>query len=504
MQATGELSSQIPSEPSLPNGYTLVEPLTLGQYAPGQSDTFTVQLNTDTPGTFAGDISIPCPTDAYSFGVTGTVTQTVAEVEVDGLGTQNIVCGAAAASATNGTDFGSAFCGAGLDPHLHRAELEHGHRPAPVGHADGPRRLHDHAAASTPSIPPGGSSTFTVQLSTANVGTFAGVISFSNNDSDNGDGVENPFTFYVSGNITALATGYAVRYSLSPLGELDGSNTTANGINDNGQIVGETNETPFLYSDGTVSYVDSSSPPGYISTALGINNRGQIVGYQLSCKTGAEGFVYSDGVTTLIPPVADGNEVEAINNNGLAIGSREVSDGVPDLITYDVDSQTLTDLRYVDAEGMAVNDNGQIAGETDVPVANGFDEHAFLYSNGRLTDLGTFGGYSSATGISEAGQVIGWSAFNASGTTLHAFLYANGQMIDLGTLGGTRSMALGIDNAGIIVGSSSLPNLDQDHAFLYANSTMFDLNDLLDSTATGWLLTGNAHINNLARSSVTP
>ena len=85
-----------------------------GQFAPGQSDTFTVQLNTDTPGTFAGDISIPWSAISYfsySFGVTGTVTtQTEAEVEVDGLGTQNIVCGAATANATNGTDFGSAFC----------------------------------------------------------------------------------------------------------------------------------------------------------------------------------------------------------------------------------------------------------------------------------------------------------------------------------------------------------------------------------------------------------
>ena len=91
------------------------------------------------------------------------------------------------------------------------------------------------------SIPPGGSATFTVQLSTAKAGTFAGTISFPTNDSDNGDGVENPFTFFVSGNVTVPATGYAVRYSLSPVGELDGSNTTANGINDNRQIVGETN-----------------------------------------------------------------------------------------------------------------------------------------------------------------------------------------------------------------------------------------------------------------------
>ena len=116
-----------------------------------------------------------------------------------------------------------------------------------------------------------------------------------------------------------------------------------------------------------MSYVDSSAPSGFTSTALGINNRGQIVGYQLSAETGAQGFVYSDGVTTVIPNAGIGIDVEAINNNGLAVGSRELSYGVPRLIIYDVDSQTLTDLGYNDTQGVAVNDNGQIAGRPTCP-----------------------------------------------------------------------------------------------------------------------------------------
>lgn len=55
----------------------------------------------------------------------------------------------------------------------------------------------------------------------------------------------------------------------------DGGFTTANGINDAGQIVGNYNGGIFIYSGGTYTAVDISS--GYV--AHGINNKGQIVGY---------------------------------------------------------------------------------------------------------------------------------------------------------------------------------------------------------------------------------
>ena len=76
------------------------------------------------------------------------------------------------------------------------------------------------------------------------------------------------------------------------------------------------------------------------------------------------------------------------------------------------------------------------------PVAAGYS----------VLDLGTLGGNSSeATGINNAGQIVGSSA-TATGA-VHGFLHQQGSMTDLGTMiGGSSSHATGINDAGQVVG----------------------------------------------------
>src|SRR5262245_10687693 len=115
-------------------------------------------------------------------------------------------------------------------------------------------------------------------------------------------------------------------YTITDLGTLGGSYSAANGINANGQVVGESVTAgglshAFLWSDGTMR--DLGALDGIGSSAYAVNDRGQIVGQTRTLPTG-EGHAFlwtaQDGMRDLGTLEGRNSGAYGINNLGQVVG----------------------------------------------------------------------------------------------------------------------------------------------------------------------------------------
>lgn len=104
-------------------------------------------------------------------------------------------------------------------------------------------------------------------------------------------------------------------------------NTVANGISDQGVIVGEydfdgANLHGFILRNGTYETVDDPDKNNAFGTALlGINSSGVVVGEFEDSELFFHGFIYKDGVfKNVIYPGSRNTFVHGINNGGLITG----------------------------------------------------------------------------------------------------------------------------------------------------------------------------------------
>lgn len=286
-------------------------------------------------------------------------------------------------------------------------------------------------------------------------------------------------------------------YAITDLGTLGGAQSKAYGLNDLGQVIGES-DTPsgeshaFLWLPEpayglSAGMNDLGTLGGSESAAFGVNNVGQIVGRaDTAAPAVSRAFLWdpTTGVMQDLETLAGPSVAYTINDFGEIVGTARDAIGFDQAFHRSEDG---TDILFSDpvpgdfvSEGFGIGYTGNLnfAGTTYSPA------HAFKFGGEtgflQLDDLGV---ESFAFGMNELNHAVGSVR---SAAYEHAALWEIIALTDLGTLGGVNSRAYAINDFDQIVGESDTAAASK-HAFLWQANVMMDLNDLL-SANMGWEL----------------
>lgn len=236
--------------------------------------------------------------------------------------------------------------------------------------------------------------------------------------------------------------------SAFPLGTTD---SEANDISNNGQIVGRFNNgqiRAFSFKNGVALDLSSVFPIGTnYSNAYAVNDSGKIIG-EFDTPANDHAFYYSNGVATDLNP-ALGNPVHAyaygINSSNQVVGEVNPTSGFDFAFLYNANNGTATSLRSslpsgtTDSYAYGINDSGTVVGE--FYSTNFSSNHAFVYSGGVGQDLNN---------LIPAGT--GWVLLRANA------INNNGQIAGTGTIGGqSRAFVLSlatINGSGTLSGNN--------------------------------------------------
>jgi probable HAF family extracellular repeat protein len=279
--------------------------------------------------------------------------------------------------------------------------------------------------------------------------------------------------------------------AMHDIGTLSGAQSSANAVNDTDEVVGKGEAADgsihaFLYSRSSNSMLDLQSVfdnagfGGTESTAVGINNLGQIVGGVTTASEDTHAFVWdrrNGTVRDLHAAVSFGgsnSKAFSISDGGRIVGASEDVSGNAIGFVYDLGSGTLVSLGSfggATSEALGVNASGLVTGAADLSSTDAY--HAYRSAGqSALTstdDVGTLGGSQSVGfAVNDSGVVVG-SATDARNQTFATIYDSTHGVRHLETLlpsnpGWILVHATAINNAGQIAGEGYI-NGDK-HAFL--------------------------------------
>ena len=272
------------------------------------------------------------------------------------------------------------------------------------------------------------------------------------------------------------------------------ANSYATDINKYGVVTGNyyvNNTSPRAFLNRGSGVVYLGAPGGTSSEAVAINDKGEVLAHWTSAAGQTRGFIYYAGARRDIGTIPGRNtRYTDINNNGFITAQGTVPgswDGPRSFLR--TPSGAFTDIGTLPFDSpityaLAINNANTIVGASGPLTFPDQPLRAFSWSKGVMRDLGDFGwapNYSEA--INECGQITGSMSVLGVFRDRIAFLYSNGRLTNIdGRPAGTErdSAGAGINGQGHVVGSS-----DHLSGFIYRGRRMQSLNAMIDP-AGGW------------------
>lgn len=244
---------------------------------------------------------------------------------------------------------------------------------------------------------------------------------------------------------------------------------------------------------------------GSASNAVAINDKGEVLGNWAAPNGRYRGFIYSCGRQRDIGIVGSGSIYSDINNAGYAVATSYNNSDPSGFLRAPNGSYTA--IGHLPGEHpitqvYAINNRNQVAGKSGPLEFPEQPYRAFIWTKGKLRDLGGFGlTPNSANAINDRGQATGFAAVLGGGAHDRvAYLYSNGRLVSIDGRTDNEprySEGVGINNHGHVVGYS-----DVLQGFVWRGRKIQSLNTLVDPRL-GWNIPGAQAINDAGQIAAT-